>query len=201
MGQSAESPARLALITVMQFLENLTDCHAADAVRGRIDWKYMLGLELGDPGFHYSVLNEFRLCLIEGGVERLLLDKLLERCEELDLIRRKKSQRTDSTHILAAVRSLSLLELVGETTRRVLDEIARLSPDWLQEHLQPEWIKRYGRSFDSYRLPKSKEERQKLAIGIGHDGFYLLEAIYGETGPKELKTSPKLESLRKVRVQ
>jgi len=201
LGQPAESPARLALITLMQFLENLTDRQAANAVRSRIDWKYMLGLELSDPGFHYSVLSEFRLRLIEGGAEKLLLDKLLERCEALDLLKGKKSQRTDSTHVLAAVRSLTLLELVGETMRRVLDEIARISPEWLQEHLQPEWIKRYGRSFDSYRLPKSKEDRRKLAITIGQDGFYLLKAIYGETGPKQLKISPKVEILRRVWVQ
>lgn len=201
LGQPAESPARLALITVIQFLENLTDRQAANAVRSRIDWKYMLGLELGDPGFHYSVLSEFRLRLVEGGAEKMLLDKLLERCKELDLLKGKKDQRTDSTHVLAAVRSLSLLELVGETMRRVLDEIARLSPEWLQKHLQPEWIKRYGRSFDSYRLPKNKEERQSLAVAIGQDGFYLLEEIYGETGPKELKTSPKVEVLRKIWVQ
>ncbi len=59
LGQPAESPARLALITIMQFMENLTDRQAANAVRSRIDWKYMLGLELSDPGFHYSVLSEF----------------------------------------------------------------------------------------------------------------------------------------------
>ena len=50
-GQPAESPARLALATVMQFAEGLSDRQTADAVRGRIDWKYALELDLTDPGF------------------------------------------------------------------------------------------------------------------------------------------------------
>ena len=64
LGQPAESPARLALVTILQFVENLPDRQAADAVRARIDWKYALGLDLSDPGFHYSVLSEFRQRLV-----------------------------------------------------------------------------------------------------------------------------------------
>ncbi len=64
LGQPAESPARLALVTILQFVENLPDREAADAVRARIDWKYALGLDLSDPGFHYSVLSEFRHRLV-----------------------------------------------------------------------------------------------------------------------------------------
>src|SRR5258708_19474900 len=63
-GQPAEAPWRLGLVTVMQFVENLSDQQAADAVRGRLDWKYLLGLELTDPGFDASVLSEFRARLI-----------------------------------------------------------------------------------------------------------------------------------------
>lgn len=145
LGQPAESPGRLALITIMQYLEDLPDRQAAEAVRSRIDWKYMLGLRLDDPGFDYSVLSEFRQRLLEGKAEALLLEKVLERCETLELLKGKKKQRTDSTHVIAAVRALSLLELVGETMRRVLDEAAQVAPDWLRVHMKEEWIKRYGR--------------------------------------------------------
>lgn len=91
MGQPAESPGRLALITIMQFLENLTDRQAAEAVRSRIDWKYILGLTLDDPGFDYSILCEFRQRLLEGKTEAILLEKLLDRCEELDLLKGKRN--------------------------------------------------------------------------------------------------------------
>src|SRR5919198_6452570 len=86
-GQPAEAPWRLALIVVLQFAENLTDRQAADAVRSRIDWKYLLGLELTDPGFDHTVLSEFRTRLITGKAEPLLLDKLLTKLREMKLLK------------------------------------------------------------------------------------------------------------------
>src|SRR6516164_4911742 len=77
-GRPAEAPWRLALVTVMQFAEGLSDRQAAEAVRARIDWKYALGLELTDPGFDFSVLSEFRGRLVQSAVEQLLLDTLLK---------------------------------------------------------------------------------------------------------------------------
>src|SRR5499427_8866101 len=76
-GQPAEAPARLALVLVLQFAEGLSDRQAADAVRGRIDWKYALALELTDPGFDASVLSEFRQRLITGHAELLLFETML----------------------------------------------------------------------------------------------------------------------------
>src|SRR3954449_13626705 len=82
-GQPALPPWRLALVTVLQFREGLSDRRAADAVRARIDWKYLLGLELTDPGFDASVLSEFRSRLLAGEAEGLLLERLLDRCKAL----------------------------------------------------------------------------------------------------------------------
>src|SRR5436190_18413107 len=102
-GQPSLPPWRLALVTIMQFRENLADRQAAEAVRARIDWKYLLRLELTDPGFDFSVLSEFR--------DRLLA-KLLERCRARGLLTARGQPRTDSTHVLAAIRVLHRLELV-----------------------------------------------------------------------------------------
>jgi transposase len=201
LGQPAESPGRLAMVTVMQFAESLTDRQAAEAVRGRIDWKYALGLELSSPGFDYSVLSEFRQRLVEGGAERMLLETILDCCEAKKLLGGKKKQRTDSTHVVAAIRALNLVELVGETMRRVLNDIAQVAPEWLQTRIQPEWIKRYGRPFDSYRLPKSKEKREELAIAIGQDGFAVLQAIYQEDAPAVVKSLPRVEIMRRIWIQ
>src|SRR2546430_812017 len=101
-GQPALSPWRLALVTIMQFRENLADRQAAEAVRARIDWKYLLSLELTDSGFDFSVLSEFRDRLLAGSAEELLLDKLLERCRALGWLKARGAQRTDSTPLLAA---------------------------------------------------------------------------------------------------
>ena len=201
LGQPAESPARLALVTLMQYMENLPDRQAADAVRSRIDWKYMLGLRLSDPGFDYSILSEFRLRLVAGDKEKLLLERLLERCDEMGLLKGKTQQRTDSTYVVAAVRALTLLELVGETMRSTLNELAVLAPEWLKGILKPEWVKRYGRRFDGYGLPKSKPKRDTLAVTIGEDGFILLQAAYAPEAPVVLSESRMLEVMRRIWVQ
>ena len=197
-GQPGLAPWRLALVTVFQFVEHLSDRQAADAVRGRIDWKYALGLELTDPGFHFSVLTEFRARLVAGKAEHLLLDRMLERFKARGLIRARGKQRTDSTHILAAVHDLHLLELVAETLRATLDDLAATVPDWLRQIAQPVWFERYGRRIEDYRLPKRREEREALAIEIGVDGFTLLDALEGPNAPAAARRQPMVGTLRDV---
>jgi transposase len=111
-GQPGWSPWRLALVTIMQFAENLSDRQAADAVRARLDWKYALSLELTDPGFHYSVLSEFRARLVANEKSQLLLDQTLDTFKEKGWLKARGQQRTDSTHVLATVRELNQVEVV-----------------------------------------------------------------------------------------
>lgn len=85
LGQPAQSPWRLALICIMQYIENLSDRQIAEAVRGRIDWKDALCLPLNDPGFDFSILSKFRQRLIEGPKEELLLNRILEQLREKGL--------------------------------------------------------------------------------------------------------------------
>src|SRR5262245_28436669 len=141
-GQPAESPWRLALTTVMQLAEGLSDRQAADAVRSRIDWKYVLGLELTDPGFHHPVLSEFRTRLITGEAEQLRLATLLTRARTQGLLKARGRQRTDSTHVVAAMRVLTRLERVGETRRAALNSLAMVAPGWLQALAPLEWYDR-----------------------------------------------------------
>src|SRR5689334_166053 len=150
-GRPAEAPWRLALVTVFQFAENLSDRQAADAVRARIDWKYALGLELTDPGFHFSVLTEFRARLVARDAGHLLLDRMLDHFKVRGLVKARGKQRTDSTHVLAAVHDLNLLELVGETLRGTLDDLAAAAPDWLRAIAPPAWFERYTRRIEEYR--------------------------------------------------
>src|ERR671935_169276 len=158
-GQPGFTPWRLALVTLMQFRENLADRQAAEAVRARIDWKYLLGLELTDPGFDFSVLSEFRDRVLAGSAEEWLLDKLLERGRALGLLKARGPQRMDSTHVLAAIRVLSRLELVAETLRAALNDLATVAPDWLQELAPPEWYERYGKRIEDSRLPREQVPR------------------------------------------
>jgi transposase len=197
-GQPAEAPGRLALAVVLQFVENLSDREAADAVRGRIDWKYALGLALTDPGFDHTVLSEFRSRLVAGGAELLLLDTLLQHLQEQGLVKARGRQRTDSTHVLAAVRVLNRLERVGETLRAALNELATVAPEWLQALAPPAWYERYGRRVENYRLPKTEAARLALAAEIGADGQRLLVALDAATGQPEVTRLPMIQVLRQV---
>src|SRR5262249_35533611 len=176
-GQPGLPPWRLALVTIMQFRENLADRQAAEAVRARIDWKYLLSLELTDPGFDFSVLSEFRDRLLAGSAADLLLDKLLERCRALGLLTARGPQRTDSTHVLAAIRVLNRLELVAETLRAALNAVATVAPAWLQAMTPLAWYERYSRRIEESRLPKVTAERDAYAHTVGEDGFLLLDAV------------------------
>lgn len=177
-GQPALPPWRLALVTILQFRENLSDRQAAEAVRGRIDWKYLLGLELTDAGFDFSVLSEFRGRLLEAGREAVLLDKLLECSQAQGLIKERGKQRTDATRVLAAVRVLTRLELVGETLRAALNELATVAPDWLAGVAPAEWYQRYSRRIEDDRLPQSNEQRTAYAQRVGEDGLLLLDLLH-----------------------
>jgi transposase len=196
-GQPALHPGRLALICVMQYMANLSDRGAVEAIAARIDWKYALGLKLTDPGFDSSVLSLFRSRLLNGGQEQLLLDKLLKRCQELNLIKVKGKARTDSTHILAAIRNLNRLEYVGETLRSALNALAVVHPDWLSNIVFPEWFDRYSKPVEESRLPRGTEARNEYAAKIGQDGMRILEAVYDEpTTPQWLREIPAIETLR-----
>jgi transposase len=197
-GQPGLSPWRLALITIMQFRENLADRQAAEAVRARIDWKYLLGLELTDAGFDFSVLSEFRDRLLAGSAEERLLDKLLERCQAQGLLKSRGQQRTDSTHVLAAIRVLNRLELVGETLRAALNELAHVAPDWLQSVAPLEWYERYSKRIEDSRLPREATKREAYAQTVGEDGFTLLDALDNEQVAEALRELPMIDTLRRT---
>ncbi len=119
----------------------------------------------------------------------------------MELVRERGKQRTDSTRILAVVRGLNRLELVGETLRHALDALSVAAPGWLRERVRPGWERRYARRFDDHRLPKSKDARMEEGEKIGVDGHALLDAIYSEGTPSWLREVPAVEALRKVWLQ
>jgi transposase len=200
-GRPAEAPWRLALVTVLQFAEGLSDRQAAEAVRARLDWKYLLGLELDDPGFDFSVLSEFRARLLAGGTGQLLLDTLLAHCAARGWLKARGPQRTDSTHVLAAIRALNRLETVAETLRAALNAVAAVAPAWLRAQVDADWFDRYSVRIEESRLPKGQAAREQYAAQIGADGLRLLDAIYAPLAPDWLREVPAVQVLRRVWVQ
>jgi transposase len=200
-GRPGLSPAQLAVVTVLQFTENLTDRQAADAVRARIDWKYCLGLDLADQGFDFSVLSEFRARLVAGGRERLLLDLQLQRLREAGLVAAGMRQRTDSTRVVARIRELNRLELAGEAVRAALEALAAAVPGWLEGVIDASWLQAYGQRVSDMRLPEGKDARARLAAQYARDGYCLLEQACRPGAPAAARELPAMEALRLVLVQ
>ena len=202
-GRPVEAPWRMALVTVLQFMEGLSDRQAADAVRSRIDWKYALSLELTDPGFDYSVLSEFRTRLIEqgDGEERAFVDRLLQEARWRGWLKERGQQRSDTTHVLAAIRTLNRLALAGEAVRAALNSLAVAAPVWLRARVPEDWHDRYDHRVEEYRLPAAKAARAALAEQIGADGGRLLRAVYAPDAPLWLREVPAVQALRAIWVQ
>jgi transposase len=197
-GRPAWPPGQLAMVSVLQFIEGLSDRQAAAAVRDRIGWKYALGLELTDPGFDFSVRSEFRTRLVEGSAERRVFTRVLDACREVDLLGRGGPTRTDSTHVLAAVRTLNRLELIGETVRAALNALAAAAPTWLAGWMPPEWPDRYGHRVENYRLPQQEAKRAAYVRTVGADGATVPAAVKAEDAPDWLAQVEAVQTLRAV---
>jgi transposase len=197
-GQPAYAPWRLALVTLMQFREGLSDRQAAEAVRGRIDWKYLLALDLDDPGFDRSVLCEFRGRLLGNTAVDRLLARVVDAAREDGLLKARGRQRTDSTHVLAAVRSLNRLELAAETLRAALNDIAVVAPDWLRALAPADWHERYDMRVEERRIPEVGPKRDAYVAQVGADGFRLLDALARSDAPPDAAVLPAIGTLRRV---
>jgi len=188
-GQPACALWRLALVTVFQFMEHLTNRQAADAVRDRLAWKYALSLELIDTGFDHTVLSEFRARLVAGNAEQRLLDLLLQRCREGGWLKAGGRQRTDSTHVLAKIRALNRTLCVAQTMVYALNVLAEVAPEWILAHVPAEWVERYGERLFHERLPKEEEERKQYANQVGADGWMLLDALKAPSTPDPIENA------------
>jgi transposase len=201
-GRPGWSPSRLALVTVLQMAENLTDRGAAEAVGRDLAWQYALGLGAGEEGFDHTVLSEFRARVTGHGLESVVLDRLLERLAAAGLVAAGGKQRTDSTHVVAAVAALNRLELAGESVRALLEALAAAHPGWLAQRIcLPDFERRYGTPMTSWRPPLSAARRKELATGYARDGYALLEAVYDPAAPPWLREIPAAGTLRLVLLQ
>jgi transposase len=194
---AALSKSKPALVTVMQFAEGLSDREASDAVRARIDWKYLLGLELTDSGFDYSILSRFRDRLFNSHAEMSLLQRFLEKCRDVGLLRGRSDMRTDSTHVIASIRNMNRIELVGETLRVTLNVLATVEPKWLSSTVAAPWYLKYARRFESSGHLRTKDNINAAAEEVGRDGMALLENIWSEKTPQYLRSLPAVDTLRR----
>jgi len=195
------APWRLALVVVMQYIEGLTDRQAADAVRRCMDWKYALSLDLHDPGFDFTLLHDFRHRLLAHDAPHRLLDTFLTACKARGWIKARGTQRTDSPHVLAAIRSLHRVECVLEAMHWALNQLSAADSAWVRQHVPLEWYARYGLRAEGARLPKDTSKRDALARQIGVDGYQLLDGVWTADNAPSLRDLPALEALRQIWLQ
>lgn len=195
-GRPGLSPAQLAPVCVLQFLLGLSDRQAAEAVHCRIDFKYAMAMERDDPGFHHSVLAEFRDRFAEDDRADRLLDLALARLKEAGLVRERTTQRTDSTHVLALVWDLARLGLITEAVRAALEEVAGTAPLLLDELVDENWGRRYGRQV---RLGKNPTKPKTRIFATGNDAVQLLEHLYQHG--EDRSSRPRVQALRQIMVQ
>jgi transposase len=195
------APWRLALVVVMQYIEGLTDRQAADAVRRCMDWKYALSLELADPGFDFTLLHDFRGRLLAHEAGQRCLDTFLAACKARGWLKARGTQRTDSTHVLAAIRTLHRPECVLEAMHYALNQLSDVAPAWVRQEVPLEWYTRYGLRSDQARLPKDASKREVLARQIGADGYQLLAWVGAADTALGLQELPALEALRRIWLQ
>jgi transposase len=199
-GRRGLAPAMLALVSVLQYAENLTDRQAAQALRCRIAWKYCLGLELTDPGFDHTVLSEFRDRLaVEDRADRLLT-VLMDRLAAAGLVRRHGRIRTDPRPRAPPWCIDSTARSWSQTLRAALEELANTAEDGLAALVTPGWVQRYGRPVRYDRLPRGTDELACSLRQVGQDGMRLLHAVYAPDAAPRLRHS-KVEVLRQVWVQ
>jgi transposase len=202
-GKPALSPALLALVTVLQYWEFLSDRQATHMVITRLDWKYALHLALAYAGFDHSVLCEFRQRLIAHDAQRRVFDQLLIALRQAGLLKGKHMQRTDSLAVLGAVRTLSRLELAMETLRLALLEVERQDPAWLKAAVPSSWAEHYGEWTQQERLVRAKgeagrAEAEKLLQQAGADGQWLLDKLAAPGTPTGLGAAGPVGILKRV---
>ena len=194
----AVAPWRLALVVVMQSMEGRTDRQAAEAVRRCIDWQDALSLDGHDPGFDVTLWHDFRERLLTHEAAQRLLDTFLTTCKARGWIKARGTQRTDSTHVLAAMRTLHRLECSLAAMHSALNQLSAADPAWVQQHVPLDWYTRYGLRSDQTRLPKDASKREALARQGGADGDPLLDGVWATERAPYCRALPAVEALRQI---
>ena len=192
-GRPAIDPVLLCGVTLLQFMEKVSDRRAAEQVAYHLGWKYALDLELPYEGFHPTVLVYFRDRLEEKKAERVIFDGIVELLIELGLIKRAGKQRIDSTDILGYVKEMSRLECAAETLRLALEGLAGVVVSQRPEFWDRLWSL-YVQSEVGWRL--SKAERDSRYRQCGQDIKELMEWI--DKSAAKLSEMESIKLLRRV---
>jgi transposase len=156
---------------------------------------------LSDPSFDFTLLHDFRCRVLTHESGQRFLDTFLAACKARGWMKARGTQRTDSTHVLAAIRMLHRLECVLEAMHHALNQLSDVAPAWVQQHVSLDWHPRYGLRSDQMRLPKDASHREALARQIGADGYQRLARVWAADPSLGLRELPALEARRRIWLQ
>ena len=190
-GRRPISPKLLTVVTLLQFLEGLSDRAAAFNLRFRIDWKIALGLEVADEGIHHSSLSRFRDRLVDSEKASYAFDKILSHLVALKLVKPQGKQRIDSTHVIGKVRELTRLELLWETLRLICQEAGKYRT---RMKSMVKIFEKYSEQGSTYRLSEAERTAEITAAGLA-----MREIIAWIDGGRSLKCLGSLESYKTLK--
>jgi transposase len=197
-GRHSEAPWRLLSVMLLQFAEGLSDRQAAEAVRSRVDWKYLLGLDLADSGFNAALLAHFRAHLTPSSAEQHFLDALLTACVVSNLPNRSSRHRLDAQHLRSDAILVNRLHQTVETFREALRAITVAAPEWIDIVAPLDWHVRYGPLARAAVTPRARGARQRFVETLRADGQCLLDALKGPDAPAGLADLEVVQLLGRV---
>jgi transposase len=165
-GRPAIEPVIMAGVTLLQFMEKAPDRKAIENIRLHIGWKYALDLSWDYTGFHPTSLSEFRKRLVKHSAARVLFDAVLDEVQAAGLVKKRRKDRIDSTHVLGNVARMSRLEVIWETIRLFLEELQKrevvLLPD-NEEELEERYV---DGTLNYQQMGKATLERKTKRAGL-----------------------------------
>ncbi len=166
----------LTLVTLFQFAEDLPDRQAVESVRVRTDWKYALHLPMLYPDLRPAALCHFRARLAQNECSQQMFGRVFGRLTRVCPLVHGGKESASVPEILDSICMLTRLDCMRGTLYDALSALAVHHPDWLRQVARPHWYERYSTAASAHHLPREQAQRQALALEIGRDAKYLLEA-------------------------
>lgn len=174
----------LAMVTIFQYTESLTDRQAADQVRNRADWKYALRLPPRYPGFPYSFLCDFRRRVIAHEQSFNVLQTIMTRLQAFGLFEHCGGLPENAVSLVLGCCTASRISDIEDAIRNMFGKLAALYPEWLKRNTLPYWYARYGSLSERTGSDLVEENRERRALALGTDALRLLEIVEGLGDPE-----------------
>lgn len=192
-GRPPISPRLLVLVLLMQFIEGLSDRAALQNLKFRLDWKIAFGLTVDFIGFHPTVLTYFRDRLLANSKASYAFDQILKCLTEQGLVKSGGKQRIDSTHVIAAVRELTRIDLLHETLRLFCVDLEGYTDCLAGETLTIQ--SKYVDKVSTYRTTDNDKKDLIRQAGIAMRGLIEWTKSYSDKSIEELTSFKVLKTV------